>query len=155
LQEAVAMAAEQARDGGFGQLGSAGDLEAREFTEAQGEDTGDAQRMNRAGRGLRTGGAVLETGGAFCPEAGQPFEGGADGNTEACSDLSDGLLKIDDAPNHLGSTERGESGLTVAVHAAVVPGEVLISQPHLSKSSPHEQPIGTSQLERLPKIISG
>jgi hypothetical protein len=35
----------------------------------------------------------------------------------------------------------------VRVHAAAVLGEVLISQPHLSKSSPHEQPIGTSHLE--------
>jgi hypothetical protein len=34
----------------------------------------------------------------------------------------------------------------VGVHAALVLGLVSISQPHLSKSSPHEQPIGTSQL---------
>ena len=32
------------------------------------------------------------------------------------------------------------------VHAAVDSGWVLVSHPHLSKSSPHEQPIGTSHL---------
>jgi hypothetical protein len=57
------------------------------------------------------------------------------------------LVQIDDAPDHLGSTQGCEFGLTVVVHAAVDSGLVLISQPHLPKSSPHEQPIGTSQLE--------
>ena len=34
------------------------------------------------------------------------------------------------------------------VHAALEFGWLVISQPHLSKSSPHEQPIGTSHLSR-------
>ena len=33
------------------------------------------------------------------------------------------------------------------VHVTVVSGAVLISRPHLSRSSPHVQPIGTSQLD--------
>ena len=57
-----------------------------------------------------------------------------------------GRLEIMDPADHLGSTQRREFGLTVGVHAALVLGSVLLSQPQLSKSSPHEQPIGISQL---------
>ena len=88
----------------------------------------------------------MEAGGTFVPEAREPLVGGAFGDAEAGRDLCDGLVEIDDASDHLGSTPRSEFGLTVGVHAAAVLGQVLISQPHLSKSSPHEQPIGTSQL---------
>ena len=48
--------------------------------------------------------------------------------------------------NHLGSTPGCEFGLTVDVHAVLVFGLVLLSQPHLPKSSLHEQRSETSQL---------
>jgi hypothetical protein len=98
---------------------------------------------------------ILETGGPLSAEAGEPLVSAAFRDAEACCDLRHGLVEIDDPRDHLGSTQRGEFGLTVSVHAAVVLGSVLLSQPHLSKSSLHEQPIGTSQLEHLPKVISG
>ena len=138
LGEALAVAAQEAGDGGLGELGGAGDLEARELATAQGEHAGDAQWVGGSGGtfGART--AVEETGGPFVPEAGEPLVGAAFRDAEAMSDLGDRLVEIENAPDHLGSTPRGEFGLTVRVHAAVVPGEVLLSQPHLSKSSPHE-----------------
>ena len=55
-------------------------------------------------------------------------------------------MKVEDAADHLHSTQDGELGFTVRVHVALVFGSVLISQPHLTKSSPHEQPIETSHL---------
>ena len=55
-------------------------------------------------------------------------------------------MEIHDASDHFRSTQSGEFGLTMRVHVTVVSGAVLISRPHLSRSSPHVQPIGTSQL---------
>ena len=146
LREAVAMPAQEARDGGLGELGGASDLEARQLAAAQSEDAGDAQRVSGSGGTLGPGRTILEPGGSLGAEAGEPFVGAALRDPEARRHHRDGLLKIDDAMDHLGSTQRGEFGLTVGVHAAVVLGSVLLSQTHLSKSSPHEQPIGTSHL---------
>lgn len=56
------------------------------------------------------------------------------------------MVEIHDASDHFRSTQSGEFGLTMRVHVTVVSGAVLISRPHLSRSSPHVQPIGTSQL---------
>jgi hypothetical protein len=43
--------------------------------------------------------------------------------------LRDGLVESDDACDPLGSTHRGEFGLTVRVHAAVVLGWVWCDNP--------------------------
>jgi len=148
LRQAETMAPQEAGDAGFGEFGSACDLEARQLAATQCQDARDAERVGGSGGTFWARTAVVEAGGAFVPEAGEPFVGAALGDAEAGGHLGDGLPEIDDTTDHLGSTERGEFGLTVVVHAAVVLGLVLISQSHLSKSSPHEQPIGTSQLER-------
>ena len=149
FRQAVVMPTEEARDGGLGEFGRASDLEARQLPAAQGEHASDPERVGGKGGTFGARRTVGKTGESLGAEAGEPLEGGTDRNPEARRHLRDGLVKIDDAFDHLGSTQRGELGLTVRVHAAVVPGSVLISQPHLSKSSPHEQPIGTSQLGSL------
>ena len=81
---------------------------------------------------------IGKAGGALGAEAGQPLAGAALGEAEARRHHRAGLVKIDDARDHLRSTPRGEFGLIGRVPAAVVLGSVLISQPHLPKSSPHE-----------------
>lgn len=146
LGEAEAMATQEAGNGGLGQFGGMGNLKVRKPASAQGEHTGDAQRVGDSGGTFGTRTAVTKTGGALGAEAGKPCIGAALGDAEAQSHPRHGLVKINDAFDHLGSTQRGEFGFTMRVHAAVVLGMVSISQPHLSKSSPHEQPIGTSHL---------
>lgn len=81
---------------------------------------------------------IGKAGCALGAEAGQPLAGAALGEAEARRHHRAGLVKIDDARDHLRSTPRDEFGLTGRVPAAVVLGSVLISQPHLPKSSPHE-----------------
>jgi hypothetical protein len=78
----------------------------------------------------------VETGSARGAETGEPFVGAAFRDAKAGRDLRDGLVAIDDETDHLGSTQRGEFGLTEGVHTAAVLGEVL-RQLHLSKSSPN------------------
>ena len=73
--------------------------------------------------------------------------------SQAQSHPHHGLAKINDVFDHLGSTQRGEFVFTMRVHVAWVLGMVSISQPHLSNSSPHEQPIGTSQLGALSTLV--
>ena len=141
LREAVAVPVEEAGDGGLGELGSAGDLEAGPLAAAQGEHARDPQRVGGAGGTLGSRRAVLESGEPLGAKAGQPLEGGADGDSKARRDRGHGLPEVKNAVDHLGSTQRREFGLTVGVHAAGVLGWVLLSQPHLSKSSTHEQPI--------------
>jgi hypothetical protein len=148
-RETSGVTAQQTGDGGFGEFGGARDLEGREFTASQGEDPGHTERVGGSGGTFGTRTTVEETGGALCVEAREPLEDRAHGETEARGDFCDGLLKMEEASDHLGSTHGGQFGVTVTVHAAVDFGLVLISQPHLPKSSPHEQPIGTSHLGSL------
>ena len=145
-EQASGVTVQEARHGSLGELGRASDLEARQPAAAQSQDAGDAQRVGGFGGTFWARRAIGKAGSAFGAEASQPLVGAALGEAEARRHLRDGLVEIDDAMDHLGSTQRGEFGLTVRVHAALVLGLVLISQPHLSKSSPHEQPIGTSHL---------
>ena len=121
-------------------------LEAGELSAAQGRDAGHAQRMEGRGRELWTRRAVLEPGGSFGAEAGQPLLGGRDGDPEPGGDLGDGPVEFDDTPDHPGPAHRGELGIAMRVHAVAVFGPVPLSQPHLSNSSQHEQPVGTSHL---------
>ena len=151
LREAEAMAAQEAGDAGLGKLGRTGDLEARQPPAPQGEHTRDPERVGGSGGTCGARGAILKSREPLGAEAGEPFVGAAFRNGEPRRHLRHGLVEIDDAVDHLGSTHRGEFGLTVDVHAALVLGLVLLSQPHLSKSSPHEQPIGTSHLEHEPE----
>ena len=145
LCQTEAMAAQETRNTGFGELGGACDLEAWEPAAAQGEHAGHPERVGLAHGpatacpvrrrlggsggtfGART--AVVEAREAFGAKAGEPLVGAALGNPKACGDGRDGLVEIDDAFDHLGSTERGEFGLTVRVHAAVVLGWVLFHIP--------------------------
>ena len=122
FRPAETMAVEQARDGRLGELGGAGDLEARQLAAAQGEDPSHPQRVGGSGGtfGART--TLVEPRKAFGAETSQPLVGAALRDPEARRDLRDRLVEIDDAVDHLGSTHRGEFGLTVTVHAAVVLG---------------------------------
>jgi hypothetical protein len=144
--ETSGVAAEQTGNGGFGEFGGACDLEGWEFTASQGEDPGHAERVGGSGGTFGTRTTVVEPCEALGVKAREPLEDGAHGKAETRGDCCDGLLAIKEASDHLGSTQRGQFGVTVTVHAAVGFGLVLISQPHLPKSSPHEQPIGTSHL---------
>ena len=65
------------------------------------------------------------------------------------------MVEIHDASDHFRSTQSGEFGLTMRVHVTVVSGAVLISRPHLSRSSPHVQPIGTSHLAEFGRTRLG
>ena len=133
-------------NGGFGEPGGASDLEAWEPAATQRQHAGAAERVEGFGGTLGARTAVEQTAGALGAETCEPLVGGAPRDAESRSDVRHGLLENDAAADHLGSTQGREFGLTVKVHAALVFGLVLLSQPHLSKSSPHEQPIGTSQL---------
>ncbi len=121
-------------------------MEGRQLAAAQSQDAGHAQGVEGSGGRFGARRTIGKAGCALGAEAGQPLAGAALGEAEARRRHRAGLVKIDDAMDHLRSTPRGEFGLTGRVPAAVVLGSVLISQPHLPKSSPHEQPIGTSQL---------
>ena len=138
--------AQKARDGSFGEPGQASDLEARQLAAAQSHDAGDAEAMGRPRGGSWTGRTIPETRKPLGAEAREPLESGAFGDCETRGDDGDGLAELEDAVNHLRSTPRREFGLTVNVHAALESGLVLLSQPHLPKSSPHEQRPETSQL---------
>jgi len=81
-------------------------------------------------------------------ETRQPLVGATLRDPKTRRDRRDRLVEVDNAPDHLDSTQHREFGLTVRVHAAVVFGSVLFSHLHFSNSSPHEQPIGTSQLAK-------
>ena len=146
--ETVRMTAQQAGHRSLGESGRLGDLEARQLAATQRQDACDAQRVDGSGGTLGTRRTILEARSALGAEARQPLVGATLREAESRRHLRDGLLESDDAVDHLGSTHRGQLGFTVRVHAAVVLGSVLISQPHLPKSSPHEQPIGTSHLAR-------
>ena len=148
-EQTCGVTVQEARHGSLGELGRASDLEARQPAAAQSQDACDAQRVGGFGGTFWARRAIGKAGGALGAEASQPLVGAALGEAEARRHLRDRLVEIDDATDHLRSTQRGEFGLTVRVHAALVLGLVLISQPHLSKSSPHEQPIGTSHLGNL------
>ena len=144
--EAGAMAEQEAGDGGFGELGGAGDLEAREFAAVQREDASHPERVGGSGGTFWARTAIGEPAVALGAEAGEPLVSGAHRNAKGGGHIGDGLVEMVDAADHLGSTQGGEFGLTVRVHVALEFGLLVISQPHLSNSSPHEQPIGTSQL---------
>ena len=147
--KASAMAAQEAGDGGFGEPGGASDLEAWEPAAAQGQHAGDAERMDGFWGTLGARTTVQEAAAAFGAEAGKPLVSGALGNAQSSSRGGHGLMENDDAADSLGPTQSGELGLAVNVHAVLEFGLVLISQPHLPESSPHEQPIGTSHLGPL------
>ena len=149
--ELVRMTAEEARDTGLGKLGRARNLEAWQLAASQSQDTSDAEAVSAARRRLGARRAILEPWEAFCVKAREPLVSTALGDAEVSGDLGDWLGEIEDASDHLGSTARGELGLTVNVHAAVR-GGWLGSHPHLTKSSPHEQPIGTSHLGRETRV---
>ena len=109
LQGAQALetvAAQQTRDGGLGELGLAGDLEAWQFATAQSQDAGDAEAVGGSGGtfGART--AVLESGEAPGAEASKPLVRAALGDAESGGDLGDGLLEFEDTfdPSRLDST---------------------------------------------------
>ena len=138
-------------NGGLGDLGRAGDLKAWQLAAAQSQDAGDAQRVDGFWGTFGTRTAITQTGVPLGAEAREPFEDRANRDAQSSGDCGGGLMKIENAMDEFRSTARGELGSTVQVHAALDFGSVLISQPHLSKSSPHEQPIGTSQLgEKTP-----
>ena len=142
------MMEQEAGDGGFGEPGGTGDLEARQPSAAQSQDASDAEWVGGSGGtfGART--TIEQPPLALGAEASQPFVGRADWDAESGGHLGHRLVEIDDAFDHPGSTPGSEFGLTVQLHAALAFGWMVISQPHLSKSSPHEQPMGTSQLSR-------
>ena len=114
------VAAQQTRDGGLGDFGATGDLEARQFAATQSQDAGHAERVDGSGGtfGART--AVVQSGRAFGAKASEPLVGAAFADTESGGDPGDGLMKLEDTFDHLGSTQRREPGLTVHVHAAVL-----------------------------------
>ena len=162
--ELFGVAAQEARNRGPRDLGGAGDLEARQLAAAQRQDgspvhlpplvpsassAGDAERVGGFGGTFGTRTAITQTGVPLGAEAREPFEDRANGDAQSSGDCGGGLMKIENAMDEFRSTARGKLGSTVQGHAALDFGSVLISQPHLSRSSPHEQPIGTSHLARI------
>jgi hypothetical protein len=129
LRQAETMAAQETGDAGFGEPGSAGDLEARQPAAAQSQDAGDTERVGGFGGTFWARTAVVEAGSTLGAETGEPFEDRALGNAKSGGDGAHGVMEFDDAVDDLGSTERGEPSLTVQVHAAVVLGWVLCDNP--------------------------
>jgi hypothetical protein len=114
------MAAKNAADGGFRELGKAGDLKARQLVAAEREHASHAERMGGGRRRRRFGRAISQSGQAFGLEASEPLVDGAFGESKSRGDLGDGLVKLKNPMDHLGSTQRGKPGLTMHVHAAVL-----------------------------------
>ena len=114
------IAAQQTRNSGFGNFGTAGDLEAWQLAAAQCQNAGHAKTVGGSGGtfGART--AVVQTGRALGAKAGEPLVGTALRDRERASDLGNGLMEFNDAFDHLGSTQRREPGLTMDVHAVVL-----------------------------------
>jgi hypothetical protein len=118
-QTVQTVAAKNAADGGLGELGLGGDLKAWQLTAAKSEDPSHPERV-RGGRGRRRlGRAVRKAGEAFGLEASEPFVDRTFRKTESGRDGGDRLMTLENPMDHLGSTQRGESGLTMHVHAAV------------------------------------
>ena len=145
-RQARPMTVEKARHRSLRELRRAGDLESRQPPAAQRQHASHAQRVGDSGGTKRARRAVAQARRALCAKAGKPLESRASGDTESRGHAGDRLMEFEDTADDLRSTPRRKAGLTVQVHTAVVLGSVSISQPHLSKSSPHEQPLGTSQL---------
>ncbi len=118
----LGVTAQKAGDRGAGALGGAGDLEAGQLAAAQCQDAGDAKGVGGSGGTCGARGAIVEPGVALGAEAGEPLVSAALRDAKIGGDLGDWLGEAKDALDHLGSTERGEFGLTVALHAAVLAG---------------------------------
>jgi len=114
-----AVAAKNTADRGFGELGFGGDLKAWQLVPAEREDTSDAERVRGKRGRSRLGRAIRKTGPAFALEASEPLVNGAFRETESSGDGRHGLMEFKNTMDHLGSTQWGQPGLTVHVHAAV------------------------------------
>jgi hypothetical protein len=140
-----AVAAQEARDGGLGEAAIAGDLKAGQVQLAQGEHDGDLGRRGLPRRNVWARRAITQTLSPFGAEASQPLAHGPLRDAGLRGDELGRELVVDNALDNCGSTSRGEPGILMDVHA-VGDERIEVAHPQSLKSSPHEQPIETSQV---------
>ena len=106
--------AQDARDGGAGQAGTLGDVEARELLLAQGDDLLLPQKRSRPMQTLGPRGTIGQA--STGPVPGQPLADGTRRHPEGRCCVLQGVLIIQDKANHLLSTQWSKNGMVMNVH---------------------------------------
>jgi len=153
-QTVETMAAQEPRDGGFGEAGLPRNLEAGQTQSAQGQDDGDLSWRRLPGAALRSRGAITQTRHAFTAGACHPLAHRALGETALLGGHLRRESMLEDRLNDSLSTVRRQSGMLMELHVWVGFEGLNVCTPiSLSNPSPHEQPIETSHLALITLIL--
>ena len=141
-----AVAAQEARNGGLGQARLARDLEGGQaMVNPQGKHERLLGSGGLAGAAVRTRRALAQARRSLGAKACHPLAHGALAHPGLDGHRLGGQPFVQDAGDDERSTGWREAGIMMDVHAAGEE-EVEVAHPQSLKSSPHEQPIETSQL---------
>ena len=120
------LAAEDSTDGSGRHPDSGGDLGAGPAQPAQGGDAIDDSGRYRPWRAVRTRAAVEQAVGALSPIAGYPLAHRACADPEGAGQRLRGLALVENPPDNIGSTLRGQLGILMDVHSVLLPGNRLL-----------------------------